>query len=111
MFVALPFLLFVELAAFRDNTILRLDMDGVRPHRLDWRLRGRRLAVIRPAPKAGGEAFEIAFLIERKIAGHRHAAFSRDAASPKMRSVAHQAHVGAGANEIEVGQCRARCRR
>ncbi len=101
MFFALEFFLIVEFAAGRDGAVLRLEMRGVGADRLRLR-RGRgALARRRASPEARRKSFEIALLVESKIAGHRHAA-CLSIALAEHQIVAQQFDVRAGADKIEI---------
>ena len=80
MFLPFPFLLIAKLAATGRDTVLRREMSGVRTNGHDasasWSGRA----------EARGEAFEIAFLIEREVSRHGYAAFLGSARSPNISS-------------------------
>src|SRR5882757_10097825 len=70
MLLALVFLLIDKLLARGDDLVLRLGVRGLRPARLGIRLAGATAAkpATNPADlQAGGKAFEIAFLLVRKV--------------------------------------------
>jgi hypothetical protein len=70
MLLALEFFLVGELLAGGRDLVLRLDMRGIRPGRLNIRLCGASAAEAAPHPadlQARGKAFEVALLLVGKV--------------------------------------------
>ena len=87
MLLALEFLLVGELAAGRNDAVLRPDVHRIRTRRLGFR---RRAAPRCPGGgQAGHEAFEVALLVGAEVAGHGppHAAMRSTRLRPNTRSL------------------------